>query len=153
MAKRSLCGAPTTRRLLTAVDGYAVMFRTGGPGSVLANFVITGCSDAGILCDSASPTLKNLTIVGNGTGIVAYEGSDPNITNCISGITSDADLYGGEGGRPKPRFSNIQDNRPDKAAGNLQTDPKFADRTRERLPSEVPVGPLGSAESGVGDRQ
>ncbi len=129
------CGKAITVRsagdaaVLAAVDGYTVMFRTGGPGSVLANFVITGASDAGILCVSASPTLKNLTIVGNGTGILTYDGSDPNITNCIIWYNN-VDVYAEGKGKAKPRFSNMQYNTADKAAGNLQTDPLFADKDR-----------------------
>ncbi len=130
------CGKAITVRsaddaaTLAAIDGYTVMFRTGGPGSVLANFIITGASDAGILCDSASPTLKNLTIVGNRVGIIAYDGSDPNITNCIIWYNNEADVYVQSTGKAKPRYSNLQHNIADKAAGNLQAEPMFADRTR-----------------------
>jgi hypothetical protein len=112
--------------VLTSLD-YAVTFRTGGPGCVLANFVISGCPIAGILCSGASPTLRNLTIVGNGTGILAYEGSDPNITNCILWYNRDDDLGGGW---CKARFSNIERNKADTAVGNIQREPMFADQTR-----------------------
>jgi hypothetical protein len=108
--------------------GYAVTFRSGGPGSVLANFVISGCGRAGIFCDAASPTLRDLTIVGNGCGIAAYSGSDPNIMNCIFWNNWDADVYGER--PPRPRFSNIQHNTADKSLGNMQTDPLFADPDR-----------------------
>lgn len=104
---------------------YGVTFLSAErPGSVLANFVISGCSNAGILCHGASPTLRNLTIVGNGSGIIAYEGSDPNITNCILWDNRYADLEGS----CKARFSNIEDNVADTAAGNIRRDPMFADR-------------------------
>ena len=65
------------------VDGYAFSFFMGeGPDSVLSNFVI--CDSPGaIYCNSSSPTLKNLTIVNNGFGIEAYEGANPEISNCI----------------------------------------------------------------------
>jgi len=54
-----------------------------GPGSVLSNFVIRRSMTA-IACNNrSSPTLKNLTIVDNNFGIAAYEGSSPNIINCI----------------------------------------------------------------------
>ncbi len=115
--------------MLSASKYYGVTFELGeGGDSVLMNFVISGCP-VGILCtDGASPTLKNLTIVGNGTGILAIYGSDPNITNCILWYNRDADLFGEKGG-PKPRFSNIERNTADKAAGNIQLEPMFADRT------------------------
>ncbi len=70
--------------VITAPNGYACSFYTGeNAGSVLANFVITGCGKSGIFCSGASPTLKNLTIVKNQAGILAYGGADPTIVNCI----------------------------------------------------------------------
>ena len=97
------------------------------------------------LLQGASPTLRNLTIVGNGCGIVAYEGSDPNITNCILWSNRDTDLYG-----CKARFSDVEDG-PDPKAYNIQRDPMFADCARRRLPSEVPCRSLRGATRHVGD--
>jgi len=123
--------------VLTSPD-HGVTFRSGGTGSVLANFVITGCGRSAIYCSAASPTLKNLTIVGNPTGIEAYDGSDPNITNCIFWDNSGNDLFGWPA--PKPRYSNIQDNTPDKNVGNLRIDPLFADRERSDYHLKSSVG-------------
>ena len=111
--------------VLTSPD-YAVSFYSAESSrSVLANFVISGCSGAGVFCSSASPTLRNLTIVGNGRGIEAYDGSDPNITNCILWGNSGQDLN-----QCKARYSNIQDNVADTKVGNMQRDPMFADPQR-----------------------
>lgn len=111
--------------VLTSPD-YGVTFDSAERGgSVLANFVISGCSSAGVFCCGGSPTLRNLTIVGNGGGIEAYDAADPNITNCILWSNSGPDLYQG-----KARYSNIQDNTADTKAGNLQRDPMFADPQR-----------------------
>lgn len=108
--------------VLTSPD-YAVSFYSAESSrSVLANFVITSCGRAGAFCSSASPTLRNLTIVGNGGGIEAYDGSDPNITNCILWNNSRTDVDG-----CKARFSDVQHGAVDTKAGNIQRDPQFAD--------------------------
>ena len=90
---------------------------------VLRNFVITNCSEAAILCHSASPELTNLTIVDNQFGITAYEGSNPSITNCI--------LWNNELGdfeRCRARYSCIGRLEPgDEDLGNISKDPMFAD--------------------------
>jgi hypothetical protein len=89
--------------------------------------VIAGCTtDAGIFCCGASPTLKNLTIVGNVFGIAAYEGAEPNITNCILWYNSRDDMYGYKAAY----FCNIEDFKADPAAGNIQQKPGFADLQR-----------------------
>jgi hypothetical protein len=112
--------------VLTASD-YAVSFYYGESyKSVLANFVITGCGTGGIYCAGASPSLKNLTIVGNPVGIVAYDGSEPNIVNCILWYNSTTDLEGA-----KARYSNIQHDTPDTRLNNMQREPYFADRDRK----------------------
>jgi hypothetical protein len=63
--------------------GYAFSFYVAeGPDSILSNFVIRD-SDRAVFCTAASPTLKNLTIVNNQFGIEAYQGAQPQISNCI----------------------------------------------------------------------
>lgn len=112
--------------VLTSPD-YAVSFYSAESSrSVLANFVITGCTGAGVFCSGASPTLRNLTIVGNGTGIAAYDGSDPNISNCILWSNTGQDLWQCK----NARYSDIQDNVPDTKLSNMQRDPMFADPQR-----------------------
>lgn len=62
--------------------GLAVSFLHGeGLGSVLRNFVIRD-SVSGVFMVAASPTLANLTVVGNERGIECYE-SQPIVTHCI----------------------------------------------------------------------
>jgi len=108
--------------VLTAAD-YAVSFYYGeGPRSVLANFVITGCGEAAIFCKGASPSLKNLTLVGNTAGVYADEGADPNITNCILWDNAKEDLF-----QCTARYSDIQHKVPEKKLGNIRADPLFAD--------------------------
>ena len=105
---------------------YAVSFYySESSRSVLANFVITGCSSAGVFCQGASPTLRNLTIVGNTCGIVAYDAAEPNVTNCILWNNSRGDVEG-----CKPRYSNVQHGAVDLKANNMQRDPMFADPQR-----------------------
>jgi hypothetical protein len=105
---------------------YAVSFYYGeGSGSILANFVISGCGVDAILCQGASPTLRNLTIVGNRFGIFSHDGGDPNITNCILWSNTQGDLQG-----CKARYSNVQHDTADTKVGNMQRDPMFADPQR-----------------------
>jgi hypothetical protein len=109
--------------VLTAPGDYAVSFYyCEGPGSVLANFVITGCGVAAIFCEGASPSLRNLTIVGNRFGVVAGDGADPNITNCILWDNQDGDLS-----ECTARYSDIQHGVPEKKLGNIRAEPLFAD--------------------------
>ena len=114
--------------VVTAPDnGFAFSFYYAESSRcVLRNFVITGCngSDGGaIYLNGASPMLTNLTITDNRYGISAYEGSNPDIVNCILWNNRDGDLY-----QCRARYSCIehlaaanQDN------GNINTDPLFAD--------------------------
>lgn len=92
--------------------------------SVLSNFIIRGCPTGAIYCDEgASPTLKNLTIVGNKYGIrVGYGNADPYIVSCILWGNSDGDLF-----ECKAHYSCVQHGQVDKNAGNINTDPLFAD--------------------------
>ncbi len=109
--------------VITWPGDYAVSFFTGeGSDSVLANFVITGCSQAGVFCDAgASPTLKNLTIVDNQFGIVSYHGSAPAIVNCILWDNVDGDLF-----QCGASYSCIEHASESKGVGNISSNPQFA---------------------------
>jgi len=124
--------------VITAPD-YACSFYTGeNAGSVLANFVITGCGEGGIFCNGASPTLKNLTIVKNPSGILAYAGAEPTIVNCIIWANTNpqnnqnASLSAwGPSYTWKASYSCIDSTTTDKTvnwktANNINTDPLFA---------------------------
>jgi predicted outer membrane repeat protein len=108
---------------IMAPVAYAFTFRGAESSrSTVANFVIRGCPNAAILCaEGASPTLKNLTIVENEFGIIAYGGANPYIANCILWGNSAGDLFDCQG-----RYSCIQHNPPNWNAGNINTDPLFA---------------------------
>ncbi len=110
--------------IITATHGYAFSFwGVESSQSVVANFVITGSREAAVLCaQGASPMLKNLTIVRNDFGIAAYDGSDPDIVNCILWDNARGDLFDCEA-----RYSCVQDGSANKSAGNISTDPLFAD--------------------------
>lgn len=109
--------------VLTAPGGYACsFFFTERSRSVLANFVITGCGEGAIFCDGVSPTLRNLTIVKNQSGINAFSGADPNITNCILWQNSSGSLF-----QCRARYSCIDQPNPDKNLSNIYADPGFAD--------------------------
>ncbi len=73
---------------------FAVSFYSGeGPYSILKNFIIRD-SFMGVLIVDSSPTISNLTIVGNKYGIEAYADSEPDISNTIVWNNTDGDLFG-----------------------------------------------------------
>jgi len=109
-------GAPT----LEAPDEYAVSFYTAeGPGSILKNFVITH-SDVGVFIAGSSPTICNVTLVGNDFGIAAYAGARPDIVNCVLWDNANGDLFG-----CTARFSCTKQGL--EGLGNISDDPLFAD--------------------------
>lgn len=107
-----------------STPGYAFSFYGAeGSRSVLRNFVIIDCGSGAIECQSASPTLTNLTIAGNQFGVVAFGGADPSITNCIFWNNEDGDLWD-----CSAHYSNLQQLGPlDAENGNISEDPLFAD--------------------------
>ena len=69
--------------VIQALGNYAVSFYNDEePNSVLKNFVVR-CSLVGVFLSDAFPTLHNLTIIDNHSGVAAYEGAAPDISNCI----------------------------------------------------------------------
>jgi len=97
---------------------FAVSFYYGeGPGSVLKNFIITD-SFMGIFIADSSPTLSNLTIVGNKYGIEAYAHSEPDISNTILWDNTDGDLFG-----CRAWYSCVERG----GEGNITDDPLFVD--------------------------
>jgi parallel beta-helix repeat protein len=111
--------------VVTASNAFAFSFKAGeGSNCVLRNFIITGCNrtDGGaIFLSMASPTLSNLTVTDNRHGISAYDGSNPEIVNCILWNNTDGDLY-----HCRARYSCIQNNEAAEGIGNISTDPRFA---------------------------
>jgi hypothetical protein len=99
---------------------FAVSFYSGeGPDSILKNFIIKD-SFMGVFIANSSPTLSNLTVVGNTYGIEAYAGSEPDISNTILWDNTDGDLFG-----CRARYSCIE--RAGQGEGNITDDPMFID--------------------------
>jgi hypothetical protein len=112
----------TDAAVLRAPSYYSVSFYHGEePNSVLKNFVIKD-SYAGILVSYASPTIQNVTVVDNESGIIAEGGADPIISNSIFWNNTNGDLF-----NCQARYSCVQ--RPNQAQGegNITVDPCFAD--------------------------
>lgn len=109
--------------VIVAKDAYAFSFYLAESSkSIVSNFVIRGGEQGGILCSGASPTLRNLTIVNNAVGIVAVDGADPYIVNCIFWDNSEDDLWD-----CRAYYSCVQHDPPDPSAHNINVDPQFAD--------------------------
>lgn len=109
--------------VLTAPAGYAVSFYGAESSkSILANFVITGCGEGGVFCDGSSPSLRNLTVVRNQFGIASYGGAAPEIVNCIIWDNASGPLF-----QCTARYSCIDQGSPNKALGNINANPLFAD--------------------------
>ena len=99
-------------------NNFAVSFYHGErPDSVLKNFIIRD-SFMGVFIAGSSPTISNLTIVGNKYGIEAYAGSEPDISNTIFWNNTDGDLFGCQA-----RYSCIE--RGGEGEGNISSDPLF----------------------------
>jgi len=97
---------------------FAVSFYYGeGPNSILRNFIIRD-SFMGVFIADSSPTISNLTIVGNKYGIEAYADSEPDISNIILWNNTDSDLFG-----CRARYSCVERG----GEGNLIDDPLFVD--------------------------
>ena len=106
--------------ILKAPNRTAVSFYMGeGPNTVLRNFVIAN-SYTGIVVTDSSPTITNVTVVGNDLGIEAYRGAHPHITNSIVWDNAESDLYG-----CSATYSCIE--HASEGEGNLSADPLFAD--------------------------
>ncbi len=97
---------------------FAVSFYYGeGPGSILKNFIIKD-SFMGVFIADCSPTISNLTIVGNKYGIEAYADSEPDISNIILWDNTDGDLFGCQA-----RYSCVERG----GEGDITDDPLFVD--------------------------
>jgi Tol biopolymer transport system component len=73
---------------------FAVSFFNGEePNSILKNFVVQN-SFLALFIAGSSPTISNLTIIGNNYGVKCYTGADPAISNCIFWNNTEADLIG-----------------------------------------------------------
>jgi hypothetical protein len=119
----------TVQGVAVSPDGVPVLWNPGdfavssysgeGPGSVLKNFIIKD-SFMGVFIAEGSPTLSNLTVVGNKYGIEAYAGSTPDISNCILWDNTDGDLFG-----CRASYSCVE--RGSEGEGNISDDPLFVD--------------------------
>ena len=99
-------------------DDFAVSFYYGeGPDSILKNFIIRN-SFMGVFIADSSPTISNLTIVGNKYGIEAYADSEPDISNTILWNNTDGDLFGCQA-----RYSCVERG----GEGNITDEPLFVD--------------------------
>jgi parallel beta-helix repeat protein len=114
--------------VVTASNAFAFSFQTAeSTYCVLRNLIITGCNktDGGaIYLSGASPSLINLTITDNRHGISGYDGSNPDIINCILWNNSDGDLHQFH----RVSYSCVQEEGIYTGINqNIRTDPRFAD--------------------------
>ena len=110
--------SPTGVPVLWNPGDFAVSFYYGeGPDSILKNFIIRD-SFMGVFIADSSPTISNLTIVGNKYGIEAYADSEPDISNTILWNNTDDDLFG-----CRARYSCVERG----GEGNITAAPLFVD--------------------------
>jgi hypothetical protein len=108
--------------VVETTSAYAFSFYTAeGRRSVLRNVIIRN-SQYAIFCNSASPTISNLTIVENVGGIDAQGGAAPDIANCIFWNNTNGDLR-----QCQARYSRLEDVQPQDLGHNISDDPLFAD--------------------------
>jgi len=119
--------ALTVQGVAVSPDGVPVLWNPGDFGvsfyygedssSTLKNFIIRD-SFMGIFIADSSPTISNLTIVGNKYGIEAYADSQPDISNIILWDNTDGDLFGCQA-----RYSCVERG----GEGSITDDPLFID--------------------------
>jgi len=115
---QGVAASPAGVPVLWNPGDFAVSFYYGeGPGSILKNFIIRD-SFMGVFIVDSSPTISNLTIVGNKYGIEAYADSEPDISNIILWDNTDGDLFG-----CRARYSCVERG----GEGNITDDPLFVD--------------------------
>ena len=99
---------------------FAVSFyHDEGTDSILKNFVIRN-SFIAIFIAGGSPTISNITVVDNKSGIEAYADSEPDISNSIFWNNTEVDLY-----QCQVRYSCTIE--ADADEGNINTEPLFVD--------------------------
>jgi hypothetical protein len=106
--------------VIEARNGFAVSFRGEGPAAVLRNFVIAN-SHIGIFYNYGTPTITNVTVVGNVYGVLAIgTGAGPRISNSVFWDNILDDLSG-----CRATYSCVQRFSP--GEGNFSEDPLFVD--------------------------
>jgi hypothetical protein len=81
--------------VISVPGGTAIWLHYGeGRDTVVSNFIIKN-SDVAIYCNGPAvmPTITNLTIVGNRSGIQAVMGAQPSVSNCIFWDNTQSDLF------------------------------------------------------------
>jgi len=105
--------------VIDSTGGFGVSFTSGeGPDSVASNLTLKNNYMA-VFCAGSSPTLRNLTIVGNRNGVSAFAGAAPAVVSCIVWGNTDDDLVG-----CGARYSCVEDGAA--GDGNISEDPVFA---------------------------
>ncbi|OHB74461.1 MAG: hypothetical protein A2Z25_24535 [Planctomycetes bacterium RBG_16_55_9] len=117
---QGIAAGPAGVPVLQNPGDFAVSFTSGeGPDSVLRNFVIRR-SFMAVIAAGSSPTISNLTVVGNRYGIEAYSGSQPDISNTIFWNNARGDLFG-----CRARYSRVNNAR--EGQENIDGDPLMVD--------------------------
>ncbi len=107
--------------ILETPERTAVTFYMGeGRNAVLRNLIIAN-SYVGIFCAHTSPTITNVTLVGNVFGLEAYGRNLPRVSNCIFWANTDSDVYG-----CPATYCCVE--RGAEGEGNFSLDPLFVDR-------------------------
>lgn len=99
--------------------GGIVFMNNKGFESILENVAVRG-HFTGIFCGNGAPTIRNVTLVGNGYGISVWGYGNPNVRSCILWGNSIADMF-----NCTADYSCIQDG--SEGEGNIKSDPLFAD--------------------------
>jgi hypothetical protein len=123
--------------IITSQGDYGVLFYFGEQAdSILENFIIKD-SVVGISISGSSPTVKNLTIVGNDYGIDVWGHSFPRIESCILWDNEYSDIFT-EVYVPNVTYSCIE--RSFEGEGNISIDPLFADPNNEDFHLQSQIG-------------
>jgi len=123
--------------IIESPGDYGVLFYFGEQAdSILENFIIKD-SVVGISISGSSPTLRNLTVVGNDYGIDVWGYSFPQIESCILWDNEYSDIFT-EAFPPNVTYSCIE--RTYEGEGNISVDPLFADPNNEDFHLQSQIG-------------
>lgn len=133
-------GTYLTMNMSTASFGGVVFENEENHNSILENVVIRNYY-TGIYCGNASPTIRNVTVVNNAVGIIAWDNAVPTISNSILWYNSQSDLQGAQA-----TYSCIQHMAT--GQGNISNNPIFVDPASDNYHLQSRMGHYAADSNG-----
>lgn len=117
----TLTGASDSPIIQSPNENVMTFYLAETKDTIIQNLIIANSKTA-ILCRPGSPTIRNITVVDNDFGLSAFEGSAPDVYNCIFWDNKFGDLDGCSASYCSAKQSLV-------GIGNISGDPLFAQRS------------------------